>query len=225
MRTLQIKSAKLTDAGATKFKNLENIAKSRVAALLENSSDEIKKKVASFAPDEAEEAFALSYPSIPSDNFFKSQGGFLFLSLREAIKTEQINIRTYHGGDLMKAYFGHVAVLSPLIGFCWYAGQRGSSELRSTLDGGAAWKNLLERWEFGSSSFTVTPRDPGDLLTFFSIDAGERISVESVEKTIPLQRQPYNMYGSASYFYRNTLLRRLKETLKESIAGAGFITS
>jgi len=225
MRTLSIKSARLTDSGVDKFRNLENIAKSRIAALLENSSDEIKKKVASFAPDEAEEAFALSYPSIPSDNFFKSQGGFLFLSLREAIKTEQINVRSYHDGSLIKAYFGHVESLSPLIGFCWYKGSRGSANLRSTLDGGAAWKNLLERWEFGGSPFTVTSRDPGGLLTFYSIDAGERITVDSAEKYIPLARQPYFMYGSAAYFYRNTLLRRTRESLKEAIESAGFITS
>lgn len=225
MRTLSIKSAKLTDAGSNKFKNLENIAKMRLAALLENSSDEIKKKVASFAPDEAEEAFALSYPSIPSDNFFKSQGGFLFLSLREAIKSEETNIRSYYGGSLVKAYFGHVERLSPLIGFCWYKGKRGGAELRSTLDGGAAWKNLLERWEYGGSPFTVISRDPGGLLTFFSIDAGERITVDSAEKYIPLARQPYTMYSAAGYFYRNTLLRRTREVLIESIAGAGFITA
>lgn len=225
MRTLSIKSARLTVEGVNKFKNLENFARMRLAALLENLSDEIKKKVASFAPDEAEEAFALSYPSIPSDNFFKSQGQFLFLSLREAIKTEQINVRSYHDGSLMKTFFGHVESLSPLIGFCWYKGRRGSAELRSTLDGGEAWKNLLERWEFGGSPFTVVSRDPGGLLTFFSIDAGERITVDSAEKYIPLARQPYTMYSAAGYFYRNTLLRRTREVLKESIAGAGFITS
>lgn len=225
MRTLSIKSARLTDSGANKFKNLESIAKMRLSALLENSSDEIKKKVASFAPDETEEAFALSYPSIPSDNFFKSQGQFLFLSLREAIKTEEINIKSYHDGSLIKAYFGHVERLSPLIGFCWYKSKGGGSELRSTLDGGEAWKNLLERWESGGSPFTVTSRDPGGLLTFYSIDAGERITVDSAEKYIPLARQPYTMYSAGSYFYRNTLLRRTRETLKESIAGAGFITS
>lgn len=222
MRTLSIKSARLTADGSTKFKNFEDIAKKRLAAMLENSSNEIKNKVASFAPDEAEEAFALSYPSIPSDNFFKSAGGFLFLTLREAIKTEQINIRSYHDGTLIKAYFGHVAQMSPLIGFCWFKSGKG---LRSTLDGGSAWKNLLERWENGGSSFTVTSRDPGGLLTFYSIDAGERITVDSAEKSIPLSRQPYTMYSAGSYFYRNTLLRRTRETLKESIAGAGFIAS
>ena len=227
MRTLSIKSARLTDSGANKFKNLESIAKMRLAALLENSSDEIKKKVASFAPDEAEEAFALSYPSIPSDNFFKSEGQFLFLSLREAIKTEEINIKSYHDGGLMKAYFGHVEKMSPLIGFCWYHGGRGSAELRSTLDGGAAWKNLLELWEVGGT-FTVTARDPGDLLTFYSVDAGERITVDSTEKYIymPLSTtMPYTMYQLGGNFYFNTLLRRTRESLKEAIESAGFLTS
>jgi hypothetical protein len=224
MRTLSIKSAELTALGARKFKDLENIARMRIAALLENSSEEIKKKVASFAPDEVEEAFALSYPGVPNDNFFKSQGGFQFLFLREAIKTEQIDTRSYSEGNVIKTYFGNVERLSSLIGFCWYHGSRGNAELRSTLDGGQAWGNLLERWELGGSAFTVTARDSGDLLTFYSIDAGERITVDSAEKYIPLARQPYTMYQSGGYFYHNTLLRRTRETLKESIAGAGFIT-
>lgn len=224
MRTLSIKSAKLSDSGKKKFDNLFNIAKMRLGASIENDTVELKKKVAGFAPDEAEEEFTLSYPSLPKDNFFKKEGHFQFMYLKEAIKAEQIDIRSYDDGMLIKSYLGHIERLSSQIGFCWYHGPKGSATLRSTLDGGAAWKRLLELWEVGGT-FTVTARDPGDLLTFYSVDAGERITVESQEKYIPLTTMPRTMYQAGSHFYQNTFEQHTKAALKASIASAGFITT
>lgn len=225
MRTLSIKSASLTASGNNKFKNLENIARMRLAALLENSSEEIKEKVATFSPNPAEEVSIISMPGYSYD-IIKHEAGFMYL--QEAIITEEIAIKTTHGGDVISAEFGNCRKLNPLIGFGWYHGYRRYEQvtLRRTSDpeAGEAWKHLLEAWELGGSVFTVRARNPDDVLTLGFASDGSPIQVEEVEKQIP-GMQPFTMYQSGSYFYYNTLLRRTRDLLKECIAGAGFITA
>lgn len=215
MAHLTIKSAKLSASGQRKLNRLADLAKRGIAAMMEDLSEEIKEKIASFAPSEEEERYLLSLPGNDYD-LFKREGGFLYL--REAIITEEIEVKSIK--NRVSAEFGNTKKINPLIGFAWYHGygKYEKKELRTTTDAkaGDAWKNLLEMWEYGGQPFMVTPRDPGDALTIAKTADGY-IVVDSVMKTIP-GIQPFTMYQAGGYYSYNTLRKKTYERLKEVIS-------
>jgi len=218
---ISIKSASLTSSGITKLKKFVDLSQRALAAMLEDASIDLKKKIASFAPDEKEELQLLSYPGYDQNIFKKKEVQFLYL--REAIIAEKIAVRTTANG-IITAKFGDTKKINSQIGFAWYAGskRKGNVELRSTRDpeAGEAWQHLLEAFEFGGSIFTVTPRDPNGSLLLGYDSAGKAIREKSVQKQIPTipRGMPFSMYSAGSYFFENTLYRRTKNRLKEVIS-------
>lgn len=218
---LSIKSATLTSAGANKFKKLIDLSQRALAAMLEDASEDLKKKIASFAPDEKEELQLLSFPGYDVNIFKKREVQFLYL--REAIIAEKIAVRTTHAGMII-AKFGDIKKINQKIGFAWYHGSQklGNVELRSTRDpeAGEAWQHLLEAWEVGGSLFTVTPRDPEGSLLLGYDSSGKAIRVKSVQKQIPTlpRGMPFSMYSAGGYFFERTLYNRTKNRLKEVIS-------
>ncbi len=215
MARFVIKNAKLSAQGINKLNRLADLAKRGVEAMLEDFSDEIRERVATFAPSEEEERFYLSTPG-NDYNLYKREGGFLYL--REAIITEETVVK--EANDIVSAEFGRANEMNPFLGFSWYHGygKYENKELRSTNDpeAGAAWKNLLQMWENGGEAFLITPRDPGDALTIAKTAEGY-IVVDSVMKTIP-SVQPFTMYAATGYYMQPVLRRKVLEKLKEVIS-------
>lgn len=217
---LSIKSIALTSTGITKLKKLVDFSKRALEAMLEDASEDLKKKIASFAPDEKAELEILSYPGSDMNIFKKKEVQFLYL--REAIIAEKIAVKTT-ANSVIKADFGNSKKINPLIGFAWYAGSqnKGNVELRSTRDpeAGEAWQHLLEAWEFGGSVFTVTSRDLNGSLLLGYDSAGKSIRQKSVQKQIPTMSTglPYAMYQSGAVFFEKTLYNKTKNRLKEVI--------
>jgi len=218
---ISIKSATLTSAGITKLKKFTDLSQRALAAMLEDASEDLKKKIASFAPDEKEELQLLSYPGYDQNIFKKKEIQFLYL--REAIIAEKIAIRTTTNG-VITAKFGDTKKINPQIGFAFYHGsqKKGNVELRSTRDpeAGEEWRHLLEAWEVGGSLFTVTPRDLNGSLLLGYDSSGKAIREKSVQKQIPTRPRgmPFNMYNSAGNFFERTLRIRTKNRLKEVIS-------
>lgn len=210
---LAIKGARLTSAGINKLTRFADLSERGITAMFEDATEDIKNRIAEFAPTEELEAIQLCYPGIPRDNFMKEEAGFFYL--RQAIRTEQISVNSTHG--ILKARFGDVDVLSPLIGFAWHHGKgREPKTVRTTLEGGEIWKTLLAYWEYGGSLVVITARDPGDTMTFYSAVFGSRVTVTEVEKQIP--PHPYEMYQLGGFYAYNFLLRRTRQKLKEVIS-------
>lgn len=209
MRSLSIKSARLTSEGAGKIDRFAELAEKSLVALLEDSSEDIKERIASFAPTEEDEALQLCYPGIPRDNFLKEEEGFMYV--RQAIKAENIFVRSVHG--VLKTEFGNVQEISPRVGFAWFHGRKGEATTRTTLTGGELWKTLLAYWEYGGTLVVITPRDPGDTSTYYSAIEGRRVTVTETEKQIPAH--PYEMYQLGGFYAETLLLARIKARLKE----------
>lgn len=215
MSRLALKNAKLSASGINKFNRLADLSSRGVAAMLEDFSEELKERIAQFAPSEEEERFYLSTPGNDYD-LYKREGGFLYL--REAIIMEDIEVKDT--GDNVTAEFGNADKMNPIIGFAWYHGygKYENKELRSTNDveAGEAWRNLLQMWEYGGQAFMITPRDSDDALTIAKTAEGY-IVVDSVMKTIPTV-QPFSMYQAGGYYSYSALRKKTLQRLKEVIS-------
>lgn len=215
MSRLVLKNARLSASGINKLDRLADLSSRGIAAMLEDFAEELKERVAQFAPSEEEERFYLSTPGNDYD-LYKREGGFLYL--REAIIMEDVEVKD--DGNKVTAEFGNADKMNPIIGFSWYHGygKYENKELRSTNDAeaGDAWRNLLQMWEYGGQTFMITPRDPDDALTIAKTAEGY-IVVDSVMKTIP-SIQPFNMYNSAGYYSYSALRKKAHDRLREVIS-------
>jgi len=211
MARFVIKNAKLSAAGINKINRLADLAKRGVEAMLEDFSDAIKERVATFAPSEEEERFYLSTPG-NDYNLYKREGGFLYL--REAIITEDTVVK--EANEIVSAEFGKAKEMNPKIGFGWYRGTGTNAEFRTTsdADAGPAWGNLLQLWENGGAPFTIVSRDGGSMT--IARRGNEKVVVDSVTKTIP-SVQPFTMYQATGYYMQPVLRRKILEKLKEVI--------
>lgn len=212
MSQLAIKNARLSASGMRKFDRLADLANRGVSAMLEDFSEELKERIAEFAPSEEEERYYLSLPGNDYD-LYKREGGFLYL--REAIIMEETEV--VDNDFVVKVALGNADKMNPIIGFGWWHSSGKNSEFRTTVDAeaGEAWKNLLQLWENGGQPFMITSRD-GDSMTI-AIEGNKRIIVDSVMKTIPAV-QPFSMYQAGGYYSYNTLRKRTIERLKEVIS-------
>lgn len=208
---VSIKNAFLSSSGSRKLNFFAQQALYRVGGTLANSADYIKRKAARYAPNKEQEAFQLTYPGIPSDNFLKEEAGFMYVV--DAIQAEKVVV-DFKKDTIAEAQFGNVAKISQQIGFAWHFGKKKSNihEIRTTREGHAFWQNLLEVWEVGGSLVQVTARDTGGAMTFYSDVEGKRITTKSVTKQIPAH--PYEMYSMAAVTSKKELYNRIKHDLR-----------
>lgn len=215
MSQFVIKNARLSASGVNKFIKLADLSVRGISAMLDNFSDELQERIATFAPSEEEERYYLSLPGNDYD-LYKREGGFLYL--REAIIMEEIDV--IDDSDVISIALGNSDKINKEIGFSWWHGygKFEGKEFRTTSDAnaGEAWQNLLQMWEYGGQPFIITPRDPDDVLTIAKT-GDEYIVVDSVTKMIP-SMQPFNMYGAGMYYMYPTLLKRTRDKLKEVIS-------
>jgi len=212
-----LKGATLSNEGIAKLNNFVNIAQQKVSDALRNIETDLKDNIEKYAPAEGLE---LEYLALPGTTYNIFKDGFV--SLKEAIRTEEIPILVEAEG-IVKAYYGNVETMSPKIGFAWFKGKHGNSERRSTADGaaGEAWGELLRRWEFGGSAFTVVSRDGDTMNILYKV--GGWTQKDSVDKQIPPATvEPFRMYSRGGTETQDKLIEEVKRTLKLGVVEAGF---